>query len=84
MTEMPKYNDELVKLCEVIALLKKRIDREDRLIHQTLEVEFSDANRELKGRLLKYSYERKQRFAKELCELLEELEGVRPNISKNS
>ena len=77
MTEIPKNNDELVKLCEDIALLKKRIDRESRLIHQTLEVEYSEANRELKGRLLKYSYERKQRFAKELCELLEELEGVR-------
>lgn len=74
MTELQKYNADTLKLCCDIAALKKRIDREDRLIAQTLEVEFSEANRELKGVLLRKSYERKQRFVVELCGLLGELE----------
>jgi len=77
MTEMPQYNDSLVDLCESIALLKKRIDREDRLIAQTQEAEFSGINLELKGVLLRDAYRRKQRFALELSGLLGELEGRR-------
>jgi hypothetical protein len=69
-------NNALIELCESIALLKHRIDKEDRLIAQTQEAEFSEVNMELKGVLLRDAYRRKDRFAKELCEMLLRLEGV--------
>jgi hypothetical protein len=82
MTEMPQYNDSLVDLCESIALLKKRIDREDRLIAQTQEAEFSGVNMELKGVLLRDAYRRKQRFAVELSGLLADLADRKKIVDK--
>ena len=76
-------NDEaIVSLCESIALLKKRIDREDRLIAQTQEAEFSGVNMELKGVLLRDAYRRKQRFAVELSGLLADLADRKKIVDK--